>query len=92
MSTDRSLKQVRSSGRRQGRIRAFISPRVILAKARKAARRQKRLAEETAEARKKGITLNELRKRRHQEAEEIRTKSRTGSYGSVTKSFPYRHR
>ena len=76
MSTHRSLKEGRASRRKQGRTSAFVSPRVIHAKARKAARRQERLAEEKTEARSKGVTLEELRKTRHQEAVEVRKRVR----------------
>ena len=79
MSAHRSLKQGRASSRQQKATRAFVSPRVIYTKARKAARRQERLAKETTEAAQKGISVSQLRYEKYNEVKEARKKSPTAS-------------
>ena len=79
MSAHRSLKQGRTSGRRQVRISAFVSPRVIHAKARKSAKRQERLTEETNQAAQKGISVSQLREEKYNEVKEARKRSPTVS-------------
>jgi len=51
------------------------TPNVAMAKARKRANREKRLRAEMAEAAGKGITVEQLRREKREEADEIRRKN-----------------